>query len=70
MIAGLILAVVFAAIQWLIFRSVLLVGLAMVLLAAAAFAASHFSLGKLEREIRTNLQVLGLGPQRMFKELD
>lgn len=70
MLIGLIPVFLFGIIQWLVFRSVPLVLGATVLLAILAFVLSHFSLGKLEREISANLQLLGLGPQHMFKELE
>ena len=70
MLIGLIPVFLFGIIQWLVFRSVPLVLSATVLLAILAFVIAHFSLGKLEREISANLQLLGLGPQHMFKELE
>jgi hypothetical protein len=70
MLIGLIPVFLFGIIQWFVFRSVPLVLGATVLLAILAFVMAHFSLGKLEREISANLQLLGLGPQHMFKELE
>ncbi|HYK90376.1 MAG TPA: hypothetical protein VE398_16495 [Acidobacteriota bacterium] len=67
---GLIPVFLFAIIQWLVFRSMALVLGATVLMAILAFVIAHFSLGKLEKEISSNLQLLGLGPQHMFTELE
>jgi hypothetical protein len=60
----------FAVIQWLVFHSAWLVLIGAVVLAALAFVAAHFSLGNLEKKIRENLNLLGLGPQQIFKEAE
>jgi len=62
-----ILAIGFAAIQWLIFRSLTLVVAATLALALMAFVAVHLSLGKLEKSIREDLKLLGRAPQTILK---
>jgi ABC-2 type transport system permease protein len=57
-------------VQWLIFHHAFLVMAAAIALAFLAFVAAHFSLGRLEKRIHANLQLLGFGPQQMFKELE
>lgn len=69
-LCAIVLAIVFAGIEWLIFRSVALVFGVTVVLALLAFVAAHLSLGKLERAIRENLKLLGRAPQTILKELE
>jgi hypothetical protein len=67
-IGAIVLSIVFGGISWLIFRSVALVFEATIVLAVLAFVAAHLSLGKLEKTIRANLQLLGRAPQTILKE--
>jgi hypothetical protein len=57
-------------IQWLIFHNAFLVLAAAIALAFLAYVAAHISLGRLEKRVYANLQLLKLGPQKMFKELE
>ena len=63
------LAFVFSAIQWLVFRSLVLVPAAALVLALAAVVLARAGFGKLEKEIRSDVELLRLGPQRLFKEV-
>ncbi len=66
----LIPVLLFAAIQWLVFHSVFLVLATTMALACLAFGIGHFSLARMEKKFRANLQLLGFGPQHMFKGLE
>jgi hypothetical protein len=57
-------------IQWLIFHNAFLVLAAAIALAFLAYMVAHFSLGRLEKRVNTNLKLLGFGPQQLFKELE
>lgn len=61
---------IFAAIQWLVFHSALLVLACATVLGLVAYAIAYFSLGRLENTIRVNLKQLGFLPTEMFKELE
>ncbi len=70
MILGPILAGIIGVVQWLVFHSVpLVVAETTVLLVLAALVA-HAGFSKLEREIRTQLEQLRLGPQHLFQEVE
>jgi hypothetical protein len=57
-------------IQWLIFHHAFLILAAAIALAFLSYVAAHFSLGRLEKRVSANLQLLGFGPQQIFKELE
>jgi hypothetical protein len=70
MILGPVLSLIFAGVQWLVFHSIPFVAAETVLLLALGAAVAHAACLKLEGEIRTQLKLLQLGPQHLFKEAD
>jgi len=60
----------FAAIQWLVFNSSLLVLVAAIVLSLLGYAMARFSLGRLEKTVHVNLTQLGFIPTEMFRELE
>ncbi len=70
MILGLVLAVIIAGVQWLVFHSIPLVVAETALLLVLTALVAHVGFRKLERDMRTQLELFQLGPQHLFKEVD
>jgi hypothetical protein len=70
MVLGFLLGALFVGIQWLVFHSVLLVMAASAILLLTAVLVARAGFRKLEKEIRTELKLLQLGPQHLFKETE
>lgn len=68
MLAAIVLALVLAGIQWLVFHSVALVVGAAIAFALMAFATAHLAFDRLEKRMRENLRVLARPPQSILKE--
>lgn len=70
LLLGMIPVAIFAVIQWMIFHNALLVLGTVIMLAFLSLVATHFSLGNLEKKVRAQLNLLGIGPPTMFKEME
>jgi hypothetical protein len=70
LLLGMIPVAMFAVIQWIIFHNALLVLGAMIVLAFLSLVVTHFSLGNLEKKVRAQLKLLGIGSPGMFKEME
>jgi len=69
MLAAIIPILIFAGIQWIVFHNVFLVLGAAIILAVLGYATAQLSMGKMEKNIRGNLTLLGFAPSQMFKAI-
>jgi hypothetical protein len=69
LLLGFFMALILGVLQWLVFHSMALVLSVTPALIVASCVIGFFSLRRLEQHIRTELQLLALPPQQIFKTL-
>jgi len=70
LLLGTVIAAVLVAAQWLVFQIWWVAVIAGILFGLGTWLTAHFTLRRLEGEIRQNLHLLRIGPTQMFKEID
>jgi ABC-2 type transport system permease protein len=67
---GIMIAAILVAVQWLVFQIWWVAIVAGSLFGLGTWLTVHFTLRRLEGEIRQNLRLLQIGPTQLFKEID